>query len=406
MIQKISIENFFSIADRQEVILKVPGNAPPLPCFQKSRVKADERLPVVVGFFGPNASGKSTILRAVASGALFIRASFNIPPEGSIPFFQPYKRKDWWEKPSKIAVEFDGAYPDENTDVLFRYELHISHTKDRPGKSVLYEALSYAPKGRFRKLFERHEQTFSFGQEFEIADNDTRVLSIRTNASVLSTLAQLNHKLSLQFLTFIGTLQTNIAGMDKAQYHANQTLPFYANNPEYLARLNRELRRLDVGLEEMSIERVSPGLMGIKDHNGLFARFKHSGLDDFVYMDEESVGTRKFIEVFPKLQYVLETGSVALIDELDTDLHPMLIPELFRWFCSPERNPRGAQLFFTAHNPALLDEMEKEQVFLTEKGSGKPSTVYGARDIKGLRREPSLMKKYLAGELGAVPHIG
>lgn len=330
-------------------------------------------------------------------GATPIRASFSIPPEGFIPFFQPYKRADWWEKPSKISIEFDGAYPDENTDVLFRYELHISHTKDRPGKSVLYEALSYAPKGRFRKLFERHEQTFSFGQEFEIADNDTRVLSIRPNASVISTLSQLNHKLSFQFQAFIGTLQTNIAGMDKAQYHANQTLPFYASNPEYLIRLNRELRRLDVGLEEMSIEQGS---------QGLFAKFKHVGLDGFVFMDEESVGTRKFIEVFPKLQYVLETGSVSLIDELDTDLHPMLIPELFRWFCDPERNPRGAQLFFTAHNPALLDEMEKEQVFLTEKGSGKPSTVYGARDIKGLRREPSLMKKYLAGELGAVPHIG
>lgn len=102
----------------------------------------------------------------------------------------------------------------------------------------------------------------------------------------------------------------------------------------------------------------------------------------------------------------METGSIAIIDEIDTDLHPILVPELFRWFNDVERNPHGAQLFFTAHNPALLDDLEKEQVFFTEKSSGQPSYVYGARDIKGLRREPSLMKKYLSGELGAVPHVG
>jgi predicted ATPase len=84
----------------------------------------------------------------------------------------------------------------------------------------------------------------------------------------------------------------------------------------------------------------------------------------------------------------------------------LLLPEIFRWFGDSERNPHGAQLLFSAHNPSLLDDLEKEQAFFTEKPSGKPSRVYGARDIKGLRREPSLMKKYLAGELGAVPHIG
>ena len=103
---------------------------------------------------------------------------------------------------------------------------------------------------------------------------------------------------------------------------------------------------------------------------------------------------------------MLDIGGVAVIDELDTDVHPLLIPELFRWFYDKQRNPNGAQLLFTAHNPAILDELEKEQVFFSEKPSGKPTRIYGAREIKGLRREPSLMKKYLSGELGAVPHIG
>lgn len=143
-----------------------------------------------------------------------------------------------------------------------------------------------------------------------------------------------------------------------------------------------------------------------KDDQGLFAKFKHTGLDDFIFFAEESAGTRRFIEIFIRLHYALEQGSVAIIDEIDADLHPLLLPEFLRWFSSPERNPKGARLFFTAHNPALLDDLEKEQIFFTEKPCGKSTQVYSARDIKGLRREPSLMKKYLAGELGAVPHIG
>ena len=179
--------------------------------------------------------------------------------------------------------------------------------------------------------------------------------------------------------------------------HPNNWLKFLADNPPYLANLNRELRRLDVGLEEMSITQGDAGL---------FATFRHSGLDAPIFMNEELAGTRRFIDIFPRLHFVLETGSVAVFDEIDTDMHPLLMPEIFRWFSDTTRNPHGAQLFFTAHNPALLDELEKEQIFLTEKERMGATRVIGARDIRRLRRQPSLMKKYLAGELGAVPYIG
>jgi hypothetical protein len=401
MIHKIAIENFFSIADRQELVFKVPGNTPDVPRFKPSRAFPETRLPVLIGFFGPNASGKSTILRALVAAAAFAGQSFSLGVGANIPLFQSYMRKDWWHRPSIISIDFDGQLTQEQPASLFRYELHIAHEPDVTGyavaKTVAYEALTYAPKGKQRKLFERKGQTFSFGKEFEIPDNDPRVQSIRPNASIVSTLAQLNHKLSIDFSKSLAGIQTNISGFDKANLHPNQMLPFYVQNPDYLEHLNRELKRLDVGLEEMVIE---------QGNAGLFAKFNHTGLDAPIFMNEESAGTRRFIEIFPRLQFVLENGSIAIIDELDTDLHPLLVPELFRWFSDPIRNKSGAQLFFTAHNPALLDEMEKEQVFFTGKSSGQPTSVYGARDIKGLRREPSLMKKYLAGELGAVPYIG
>ena len=398
MLHSIRIENFFSIADSQELIFDVPRNAPDLACFKSSCSDENTRLPTAVGFFGPNASGKSTILRVVVSLATFACHSFEMPDPISI-LFQPYKQKDWWGKPTKITMEFDNLISNDAPSAIFRYELHIDHkASDFSNKIVSYEALSYAPKGKFRCLFEREEQKFHFGNEFGISNtNDPRKESIRPNASVISTLAKLNHPLSIYHRQRVGAFQTNIVGVSKVQQNANQWLSAYASDKSCLDRLNRELRRFDIGLEAMFIE---------QGNQGLFAKFQHVGLDDYIFLAEESAGTQRFIEIFPRLHYAIETGSIALIDELDTDLHPLLLPELFRWFSDSKRNPHGAQLFFTANNPALLDDLEKEQVFFTEKPIGQPSHVYGAREIKGLRREPSLMRIYLAGELGAVPHIG
>ncbi len=395
MLYKIFVENFFSVADGQELVFKVPGNAPDLSCLKTSFSDSHIRLPAVIGFFGPNASGKSTILRAVKAAILFACHSFE--SENYNFLFQSYRRKEWLEKPTKIAIEFDAKLDNNAPSAIFRYELYIVHVyKDGNfgDKKVTYEALSYKPEKKFRTLFERNDQDFYFGTEFGVFKaDDPRTQSIRPNASVISTLAKLNHPLSTHLSQSMSRLQTSFE--DKLPIEP--WLDLYFKDPSCCDNLNRELQRLDVGIEAMHIE---------QGPQGLFARFKHMGLDDFIFHGEESMGTQRFVRIFPLLYYVLKAGNIAIIDELDVHLHPQILPEIFRWFSNAERNPHGAQLIFSAQNPALLDDLEKEQVYFTEKPTGKPSHVYGAHEIKDLRRGPSLMKKYLAGELGAVPHIG
>jgi uncharacterized protein len=397
MVHRIEVENFFSVAERQELDFTVSANAPDLSCFRDSRSQPSVRLPLAIGVYGPNASGKSTVLRALTATAVFVQHSFSFGPTNPIPLFNPYANNEWWNRPSKILVEYDSQLAENLPAAIFRYELHVDHEPLTFAKAVAYEALSYAPKGKFRRIFERNHQGFSFGREFEINAADSRVQSIRPNASVISTLAQLNHKISSDFIRSLVGFQTNIVGLERGNGGLNNALTYYSQHPEYLTRLNRELSRLDLGLEEMKIH---PG------NNGPIATFKHVGLDCDVVLAQESTGTRRFIEIFPLIQFILDVGGIVVIDELDNDIHSLLVPELFRWFYDLARNPKGAQMLFTAHNPAILDELQKEQVFFTEKPSGQATRVYGAGHIRGLRREPSLMKKYLSGELGAVPHIG
>src|SRR5689334_13473675 len=121
MLYKIIIENFFSIADRQELTFEVPANTPDLACFKLSRSSKNIRLPVVIGFLGSNASGKSTILRAVISAALFAVHSFDGVNHINT-LFQPYRQKNWWGKPTKIILEFDSQLSASDSSVIFRYD--------------------------------------------------------------------------------------------------------------------------------------------------------------------------------------------------------------------------------------------------------------------------------------------
>jgi len=397
MIHKITIENYFSIAEEQTVDFGIAANVPDLSCFVPSRANHEKRLPTIIGFFGANASGKSTVLRSVVSILSFVSDSFFLKPDGIIPYFVSYASGDWLEKPTKISIEFDCPLPEGNQEYLFKYQLTVLPGKYGSARSVGMESLFYKPHGKWKNLFERDGQKFRFGKEFGISDNDQRVEFIRPNASLVNALAQFNHRESQLFLQYVLSTQKNITTFGIVSDHTDKVVDFYKSNPELLENLRGEIRRVDIGVESVDI---------VEGKDGSFLAFQHNGLTLPLILDDESNGTQQFIRIFPKIKNALDTGSLAIIDELDSVLHPSLINEIFSWFNDPYRNANKAQLLFSAHNPALLDALQKEQVFLTEKKSPEATRVYGAKDIKGLRREPSLSKKYLSGELGAIPVIG
>jgi len=65
--------------------------------------------------------------------------------------------------------------------------------------------------------------------------------------------------------------------------------------------------------------------------------------------------------------YILDKGGVAILDEFDTDLYPMMSEALLEMFFSKETNPKNAQLIFSAHNPYLLNLLDKYQIAFTRK---------------------------------------
>lgn len=402
MIYRIRIENFYSIREPQVLDLRVPGTAPDDPRFRPSLSRPDVRLPTVVALYGANASGKSTVLRAALSLIRFVVNSFDLPVGGDIPEFEPFLSAEMATQPTRIAIEFDAAWVGD-THALYRYELHIAnHGRDKP-RTVAYEALHHAPKRHFVRIFERNGDVITPGKALGIKAGDPLLDRVRPNVSVIAAFAQFNHPLATRIWADVESIPSNMLVHWKREPDPSRLLSYYQNNAEALERLNVQLRRFDAGLSGMEIETGA---------NGLQAFFFHHSLNWKIPFYGESMGTRHFVALFPSLSNVLCNGIPAFMDELDADLHTRLLAEIIGWFHKtrpskePAINPHGAQLFLTAHNPALLDELEKEEVFFTEKDQSGATTIYGAKDIQGLRREPSLSRKYLGGVLGAVPQIG
>ena len=68
--------------------------------------------------------------------------------------------------------------------------------------------------------------------------------------------------------------------------------------------------------------------------------------------------------------------------------------------------PALEQLIASAHNVGLLDDLEKEELFIVEKGVDSATHVRAAQDVSGLRRNIWLYPKYRSGVLGGIPKIG
>ncbi|MHB8422846.1 MAG: AAA family ATPase [Leptospirales bacterium] len=252
--------------------------------------------------------------------------------------------------------------------------------------------------GKSVRVFDRDRSgRVTFDKTFGLAGFSNVIDKVRPNASLISTLVQFDHKPSLRLREMARHILPNIL-IEKIEMPEPDILNnFYFQKPEMVNALNKEIERIDLGIRDMRI---------VSTPQGVDAQFRHDGLSDPVPMALESHGTRQFIRIFPLLSWALAIGGVAVIDELDQNIHPIVLPEIVRWFHDPQRNPHNAQLWMTCQTAPLLEELQKEEVFFCEKSSQGRTQVYGLQDIRSVRRIDNFYKKYLGGVYGAVPHIG
>lgn len=408
MIRRLEIENFYSIRETQIIDLRVGAKiGDEEGRFSESSAEPEERFPKVVAFFGANASGKSNVLKALTFLRWFLVDSVAAGP-GALFEYVPFADKRCSELPTRIKVYFDWFPNLSNSNLRemeglrfaqYSYEVRLMNNAI-DGAVVLSERLRlHPPVGRSRRIFERTENGLVRTEgDFSLKGLSQILAKLRKNASLTSTIAQIVEESPVSvFLAWAKRITTNIHGQ---RFDMNEAAiaQYYSEQPRMLASLNQFIGRIDLGLRSVSLGQLRTGELGV-----LFA---HQGLDFPLIFASESEGTRSFVKIFPLVKEALIMGGVAVIDELDSTIHPMLLPEILRWFYDRETNPRNAQLWISGQSASLLDELAKEEIFFTEKSQEGGTSVFALKDIEGVRRVDNFYQKYLGGVYGAVPRIG
>ncbi|MBM3564998.1 MAG: abortive infection protein [Alphaproteobacteria bacterium] len=393
MLRKLTIENFFSI--KKEVVLNfvVAQNATdPDGRFARPIPTSSSRFPKAIVLFGANASGKTNVLRSVAFLADFVRNSSTWPPENAIPYL-PFDHATPDSPNTRFTVEFDAAFfREDESRKIYIYELEINSLR----QVVVAEKLRYFPERKGRWLFQRSNDEIEAGKDFDLPKRDPVRKKVRKNTSIISTLAQFNHHFALAIRAGLG-VATNVGLPGKINFNETAVTKLYRADNEAFVALKRYVNKFDFGITDIDIRPRT---------DGETPRFYHSGLSTPVDYVFESQGTQNFYKSFLPLALTLRHGGVAVMDELDSDIHPLLLPEIVRLFQSPESNRFDAQLIMSCHNPILFEILNKEEIFFTEKDDKGQTHAYGLKDIQAVRRDTNIYAKYLAGAFGAVPRIG
>jgi AAA15 family ATPase/GTPase len=370
----------------------------------------------LAAMFGRNGAGKSNILDAIYRlQALVIRGTH--AEEGMSIQHDYYKLDPEYEKmPTFFGIDFiasDG----------FRYTYEVEFDE----KQICSENLNFYPKGQKAKLFERQFNEISFGDSFMGAKSAIEKLLYKNQLLLSKVRGENIDALKIPHNYIINKIFYRKPG----ELSNNGYLNHFAKNiyeskyPNYRENLARLLRASDTGIRDLEAgkrdleaiqlpETIDPSIReDIKKTLEYYITTKHSDEDensdklvDFSIFDE-SMGTRRLLEIGGLMIESLHDGQLLIIDEFDISLHPILTKALVKLYNDPKTNPNNAQLIISTQDVTLLDSdtFSYDQLWIAEKTFEGWSNYYCLADIKGLRKNIPLHKWYIDGRLGGVPII-
>ncbi len=173
------------------------------------------------------------------------------------------------------------------------------------------------------------------------------------------------------------------------------------------------LRFADLGIDDVRISEFELDESQVTRQTRVYSRKQlkliHRVLGEELAFDleEESAGTQMWFSLIGPTLSALGSGQILIFDEIDSSLHPKLSARLLELFQDPETNPKGTQLIFTTHDTSLLNHLNRDEVWLTEKGENGATTLTALAEYGGdkVRRSLNLEKAYLQGRFGAVPEL-
>jgi len=375
----------------------------------------NEQVLTVAGIYGPNASGKSNVISAIAWLSQAVGTSLRA--WGQVIPRDPFRFGRGRDMPSEFEVEL------VVNGVRYTYQLEFDDLQ------VLFEGLYSYPERRRRVLFEREGEEIHFRRGLGALAGTRELLTPTTLA--LSAAMRFNDPEVQPFgrhlagMRVFGTRRVAFAGRVRSPslglgiterlFYTAGGLPGQAtlfDDSELGLPDQREaaltlLRFADLGIDDVKVvENPEIGAPGQPRRELVLI---HRAADEELPFNlaNESAGTLTWLALIGPALAALRSGEIMLFDEIDASLHPKLSARLLELFQDPATNPHGAQLIFTTHDTSLLGHLNRDEVWLTEKGEGGATSLTALAEFGGdkVRRSLNLEKAYLQGRFGAVPEL-
>ncbi|MGH3826608.1 MAG: AAA family ATPase [Pseudonocardiaceae bacterium] len=416
MLIRFEVSNFRSIRDPVELSMvavdRDRSEARPMP-------NLGESLLPVAAIYGPNASGKTNVIAALTWLHRAVRDSLRFWDD-EIPI-EPFAFADGPGRPSEFTIE------SVISGVRFEYVVELD------SRAVRYEGLFHYPEKKRRRIFERESTEFTLQRGLGNLSGTRALLTPKTlglsiarrfGEPVVSDFARdllATQTLGPQppnrrpgftrhgfpthrwFKTLSDDDQPTLTGME------DPARPTQADRTQALALL----RMADLGIDDVAFDEQE--IIYGADPDSTQTRMQrrtrllHRTGKERVPLDfdAESEGTRTWYRLIGPVLSALKTGSMLLFDELDASLHPTLSTQLIRLFHDPATNPRGAQLIFTSHDTSLLNHLNRDEVWFTEKTADGMTRLGALAEFAGerVRKSQNLEKAYRHGRFGALPDV-
>ena len=364
--------------------------------------------------FGPNASGKSYLLKGMGALRMLLRRAN--PDIETIEVYEPFRFSgSTVNSPTEfeICLDIDGS----------AYVYTVAFDRRR----IRYEALKRLKRNEYF-IFERRDDSFVINGGFsDVPDrinsgtaNGKGIIDVSerttSNTPYLTVAASYNDEICNAIYAEIMGMTVIADPLSWGSYIGmNDSL---LDDGEYRTLFFDALKAADFDITDIRTERMpeddgeSARIFGSR-HPSRRISVEHDRRDipqelRWLPLDKESEGTKSMIRILGPVIRALKNGGTIIVDEFGSSLHPVLTRHILEMFRS-DINTGGAQLIVSSHDLELMDIgslFRRDQIYFVNKGRGTgASELYSLSDFKGVRKDTDVKKAYLQGRFDAIPNV-
>lgn len=383
--------------------------------------------------YGKNGGGKSNLIRAMWLAVQFICNAQRTQTEKATVPVRPFSLNDY---SVKEPTSFEFAYVLDG----IKYVYGFSATQ----VCIVSEYLKTWPNGREKLIFSREYQSFTFPKDSERQRKQLISEAVAANQLFFAVSCTMNYKPCIEAMRWF----REYIVFSRDYTDINKNLIEYREDEAMLQAMVRAARTADVGIQDIKFEidnlhvdvsaddasvpedikELVEALRAFEEalrQNGNEAELQlntgtlksttyHVGTNAAgetsnypLAMSDESDGTRRLMALAPAIERTLTTGGVLVVDELEREMHLMLVEYVLSRYQEKASNKKDAQIIFTTHETALLNQeiLRRDQIYFVDKNrEDGASTLYSLVEFS-VRNDMNILKAYLIGKFGAVPEI-